>query len=208
MKKGGLLTSGRGPGRRLDAVTALTPSCSSPAAAAAKGSGLGWGGGRTARQAGFLVFYLGVALVVAGVAVFAQARGHPARPFPRKAVIGPARLRVPPTAAVMLGGLLIGGLQPDPRLFVVAPDFVGGLIAIRDTGNLIGVARGGVVRAALRGHPPHSVRDPDAGPRLCAIGASAVANSMVDVWSMLGLRVTVESGVRPAAGRPFREGGW
>ena len=34
-----------------------------------------------------------------------------------------------PTAAVMLGGLLIWGLQPGPLLFVEQPDFVWGLIA-------------------------------------------------------------------------------
>ena len=34
-----------------------------------------------------------------------------------------------PTAAVILGGLMIWGLQPGPMLFVDKPDFVWGLIA-------------------------------------------------------------------------------
>src|SRR3546814_3032639 len=33
-----------------------------------------------------------------------------------------------PTAAVLLGGLLIWGLQPGPMLFIEQPDFVWGLI--------------------------------------------------------------------------------
>jgi putative tricarboxylic transport membrane protein len=44
-----------------------------------------------------------------------------------------------PTAAVMLGGLVIWGLQPGPMLFKEQPDFVWGLIASMYTGNIIGV---------------------------------------------------------------------
>src|SRR5439155_1608120 len=44
-----------------------------------------------------------------------------------------------PTAAVMLGGLIIWGLQPGPLLFTEKPDFVWGLIASMYTGNIIGV---------------------------------------------------------------------
>src|SRR5205085_2124292 len=44
-----------------------------------------------------------------------------------------------PTAAVMLGGLIIWGLQPGPMLFQEKPDFVWGLIASMYTGNIIGV---------------------------------------------------------------------
>src|SRR5213596_3023924 len=44
-----------------------------------------------------------------------------------------------PTAAVMLGGLIIWGLQPGPLLFVEKPEFVWGLIASMYTGNVIGV---------------------------------------------------------------------
>src|SRR5437667_10337543 len=45
----------------------------------------------------------------------------------------------PPTAAVMLGGLIIWGLQPGPLLFKEKPEFVWGLIASMYTGNVIGV---------------------------------------------------------------------
>ena len=44
-----------------------------------------------------------------------------------------------PTAAVMLGGLMIWGLQPGPMLFKEKPEFVWGLIASMYTGNVIGV---------------------------------------------------------------------
>ena len=43
-----------------------------------------------------------------------------------------------PTAAVMLGGLLIWGLQPGPLLFVEQPDFVWGLIASMYLSNVVG----------------------------------------------------------------------
>jgi putative tricarboxylic transport membrane protein len=45
-----------------------------------------------------------------------------------------------PTAAVLLGGLLIWGLQPGPLLFVEQKDFVWGLIASIYLGNVVGLA--------------------------------------------------------------------
>src|SRR5215213_5237704 len=42
-----------------------------------------------------------------------------------------------PTAAVLLGGLLIWGLQPGPMLFVEQKEFVWGLIASMYLGNLV-----------------------------------------------------------------------
>jgi putative tricarboxylic transport membrane protein len=44
-----------------------------------------------------------------------------------------------PTAAVLLGGLLIWGLEPGPLLFVEHKDFVWGLIASIYLGNLVGL---------------------------------------------------------------------
>ena len=44
-----------------------------------------------------------------------------------------------PTAAVLLGGLLIWGLQPGPMLFVEQKEFVWGLIASMYLGNLVGL---------------------------------------------------------------------
>ena len=45
-----------------------------------------------------------------------------------------------PTAAVLLGGLLIWGLQPGPLLFVEKKEFVWGLIASMYLGNIVGPA--------------------------------------------------------------------
>ena len=44
-----------------------------------------------------------------------------------------------PTAAVLLGGLLIWGLQPGPMLFVEQKEFVWGLIASMYLGNVVGL---------------------------------------------------------------------
>jgi putative tricarboxylic transport membrane protein len=91
-----------------------------------------------------------------------------------------------PTAAVMLGGLLIWGLQPGPLLFKERPDFVWGLIASMYSGNVIGVL---VVlccvplfAAILR--LPFAILIPLI-VYVCAIGAYAVNNSAVDIWYML-----------------------
>ena len=95
-----------------------------------------------------------------------------------------------PTAAVMLGGLLIWGLQPGPMLFVEKPDFVWCLIARMYTGNVIGVlmvlfcvpAFAAILRIPFAILVPLIVF-------VCAIGAYTVSNSMVDVWYMLGFGV-------------------
>ena len=70
-----------------------------------------------------------------------------------------------PTAAVMLGGLIIWGLQPGPLLFKEKPDFVWGLIASMYTGNVHRRADGPRLRAVVRRHTPNSVCDPDAAHR-------------------------------------------
>jgi putative tricarboxylic transport membrane protein len=91
-----------------------------------------------------------------------------------------------PTAAVMLGGLIIWGLQPGPMLFVDNPDFVWGLIASMYTGNVIGVlmvlAFVPFFAAILR--VPFAILTPLIVV-VCAIGAYAVHNSMIDIWYML-----------------------
>ena len=91
-----------------------------------------------------------------------------------------------PTAAVLLGGLLIWGLQPGPMLFVEQKDFVWGLIASMYLGNVVGLL---VVlttvpfwAAILR--IPFSVIAPVIIV-ICAIGAYTVHNAMFDVWLML-----------------------
>ena len=91
-----------------------------------------------------------------------------------------------PTAAVMLGGLIIWGLQPGPMLFKEKPDFVWGLIASMYTGNVIGVlmvlAFVPFFAAILR--IPFAILTPLIVV-VCAIGAYAVHNSMIDIWYML-----------------------
>ena len=91
-----------------------------------------------------------------------------------------------PTAAVMLGGLIIWGLQPGPLLFTEKPDFVWGLIASMYTGNIIGVvmvlAFVPFFSAILR--IPFAILTPLIVV-VCAIGAYAVHSSMIDVWYML-----------------------
>jgi putative tricarboxylic transport membrane protein len=91
-----------------------------------------------------------------------------------------------PTAAVLLGGLLIWGLQPGPLLFVEQKDFVWGLIASMYLGNMVGLI---VVlttvpwwAAILR--IPFSVIAPVIIV-ICAIGAYTVHSSMFDVILML-----------------------
>ena len=91
-----------------------------------------------------------------------------------------------PTAAVMLGGLIIWGLQPGPMLFTENPDFVWGLIASMYTGNIIGVLM------VLLFVPffakilaiPFGILTPLI-VIVCGIGAFAVHNSMIDIWYML-----------------------
>ncbi|MBM4438838.1 MAG: tripartite tricarboxylate transporter permease [Candidatus Rokubacteria bacterium] len=91
-----------------------------------------------------------------------------------------------PTAAVMLGGLIIWGLQPGPMLFKENPDFVWGLIASMYTGNVIGIlmvlACVPVFAAILR--IPFAILTPLIVV-VCAIGAYAVNNAMIDIWYML-----------------------
>ena len=64
-----------------------------------------------------------------------------------------------PTAAVLLGGLMIWGLQPGPMLFVEQKDFVWGLIASMYLGNIVGLHRRAHLRAAVRRDPARAVLD-------------------------------------------------
>jgi putative tricarboxylic transport membrane protein len=91
-----------------------------------------------------------------------------------------------PTAAVLLGGLLIWGLQPGPLLFVEQKDFVWGLIASMYLGNIVGliVVLTCVPLFAAILRVPFSVIAPIIMV-ICAIGAYTVHNSMFDVWMMV-----------------------
>jgi putative tricarboxylic transport membrane protein len=91
-----------------------------------------------------------------------------------------------PTAAVLLGGLLIWGLQPGPLLFVEQKDFVWGLIASMYLGNLAGLiivlTCVPLFAAILR--VPFSIIAPVILV-ICAIGAYTVHGAMLDIWFML-----------------------
>src|SRR6201989_1034687 len=95
-----------------------------------------------------------------------------------------------PTAAVLLGGLLIWGLQPGPLLFTEKPDFVWGLIASMYLGNIAGliVVLTCVPLFASILRVPFAIIAPVILV-ICAIGAYTVHNSMFDVWLMLGFGV-------------------
>jgi putative tricarboxylic transport membrane protein len=91
-----------------------------------------------------------------------------------------------PTAAVLLGGLMIWGLQPGPMLFVEHKDFVWGLIASMYLGNVVGllVVLTTVPFWAAFLRIPFSVIAPVIVV-ICAIGAYTVHSSMFDVVMML-----------------------
>ncbi|MFC0134761.1 tricarboxylate transporter [Massilia eurypsychrophila] len=94
------------------------------------------------------------------------------------------------TAAVLLGGLMIWGLQPGPLLFVEQKDFVWGLIASMYLGNIAGLiivlASVPLFAAILR--IPFSIIAPVILV-VCAIGAFTVHNAAFDIWLMLAFGI-------------------
>src|SRR5580765_6093134 len=95
-----------------------------------------------------------------------------------------------PTAAVLLGGLLIWGLQPGPLLFVEQKDFVWGLIASMYLGNVVGliVVLTTVPLFASILRIPFSIIAPVIIV-ICAIGAYTVHSSTFDVYLMVAFGV-------------------
>jgi len=91
-----------------------------------------------------------------------------------------------PTAAVMLGGLLIWGLQPGPTLFTDQPDFVWGLIASMYLSNAVGfiIVLTTVPFWAAILRIPFSIIAPVILV-VCAIGAYTVHNALLDISIML-----------------------
>ena len=91
-----------------------------------------------------------------------------------------------PTAAVLLGGLLIWGLQPGPLLFIEHKDFVWGLIASMYIGNVAGLivvlTTVPLFAAVLR--IPFSIIAPVI-ITVCAVGAYTVHNALLDVTVMM-----------------------
>jgi putative tricarboxylic transport membrane protein len=91
-----------------------------------------------------------------------------------------------PTMAVIMGGLMIFGLQPGPMLFKEHADFVWGLIASCWVGNFIGLflvmAFAPIFASVLK------IRFSILMPIIvyvCAIGAYAVNNRVIDIYYML-----------------------
>jgi TctA family transporter len=94
------------------------------------------------------------------------------------------------TAAILLGGLMVWGLNPGPLLFVEQKDFVWGLIASMYLGNVVGLVLvlstvpifAAILRVPFAAVAPMIVVS-------CAIGAYAIQNAMFDIWLMLGFGV-------------------
>jgi putative tricarboxylic transport membrane protein len=91
-----------------------------------------------------------------------------------------------PTMAVIMGGLMIMGLQPGPMLFKEHPDFVWGLIGSIWVANFLGLflvlgfapAFAAILRIKFSILMPAIIY-------VCAIGAFAVNNRMIDIYYML-----------------------
>ncbi len=94
------------------------------------------------------------------------------------------------TAAVLLGGLMVWGLQPGPLLFIEQKDFVWGLIASMYLGNIAGLlivlSTVPLFAAILR--IPFSIVAPMI-LMVCAVGAFTVHSAQADIWIMLGFGV-------------------
>jgi TctA family transporter len=90
------------------------------------------------------------------------------------------------TAAVMMGGLMIWGLNPGPMLFIERPDFVWSLIASMYLGNVMAV----ILVLATVPFFAAILRIPFAiiGPMIvvvCFIGAYTISGSTLDLWLAL-----------------------
>ena len=91
-----------------------------------------------------------------------------------------------PTTALLLGGMMIWGLQPGPMLFITDKDFVWGLIASLYAANFVAVVLNlsfiPVFLWVLR--LPFSILAPIIYI-LCFLGTYAVTGTLHDVWLML-----------------------
>jgi putative tricarboxylic transport membrane protein len=91
-----------------------------------------------------------------------------------------------PTTAILLGGMVIWGLEPGPQLFVIEKEFVWGLTASLYVANLfallITVAFIPAFVWALR--TPFTILAPIIFI-LCVVGGFAPTQDMHDVWLML-----------------------
>ncbi|MDF2614181.1 MAG: tricarboxylate transporter [Clostridia bacterium] len=94
------------------------------------------------------------------------------------------------TAAVLLGGLMMWGLQPGPLLFKNNPDFVWGLIGSMYIGNILCliVAIGCIPILMKVVRVPSSIMIPIISC-ICIVGTYSVNNNMFDVYLMIGAGV-------------------
>src|SRR5262249_9235499 len=96
----------------------------------------------------------------------------------------------PGTAAILLGGLMVWGLNPSTLLFVQDKDFASGLTASMYRDNVVGlllvITEVPVFAASLR--VPFSAIAPMIVVS-CAIGAYAIQNAIFDIWLMLACGV-------------------
>jgi putative tricarboxylic transport membrane protein len=90
------------------------------------------------------------------------------------------------TTAILLGGLIMWGLDPGPLLFQSNPDFVWGLISSMYIGNIISLIAGLAFIPILMKVilVPNSLMVPIITV-ICIIGSYSVNNNMFDVWIMM-----------------------
>lgn len=90
------------------------------------------------------------------------------------------------TAAVLLGGLLMWGLQPGPQLFTAQSDFCWGLIASMYVGNVICIIIAIAVIPFLTKvlKVPAGIMAPII-MTLCVVGSYAANNNIFDVYVMI-----------------------
>jgi len=95
------------------------------------------------------------------------------------------------TAAVMLGGLMIWGLNPGPMLFIDRADFVWGMIASMYLGNVVGVIL--VLATVPLFASMLSIPFTVIGPiivTVCVVGAWTVASAPFDLWLVVVFGIT------------------
>lgn len=94
------------------------------------------------------------------------------------------------TTAVLLGGLMMWGLQPGPLLFIQQTDFVWGLIGSMYIGNMACIIAGLIMIPFLMSilRIPRGIIAPMI-VFVCIVGAYSVNNNMFDVWFMIGAGV-------------------
>ena len=105
--------------------------------------------------------------------------------------------------ALMIGGLMMHGIQPGPQIMTEQPQLVWGLIASMWVGNLMLL----VINLPLIGmwismlKIPYRLMFP-AIVLFCCVGAYGISNSMFNVWLMLGCAALgyffIKIGVEPA----------